>query len=151
MEAGPLDHKDKPGEYRQQVRAAVFGRVGAQGSPVASREKLVGDWLASFVGFQGQPKHAFAYRLTSDGRAVIEMTGEPASTENEWRLNEDGSFSLLVWIAAMPEYGLPDPSHEEQRMHLAALPDGRFVLWNGDSSLVQLLSPLQKDGDSAAD
>jgi hypothetical protein len=78
------------------------------------------------------------------------MTGQPPSTENEWRLNEDGSFSMLVWIAAMPEYGLPDPSHEEQRMHLAELPDGRFVLWNGDGSRVELLTPMQKDGDSAA-
>src|SRR5688572_21350626 len=108
MEVAPVDHKDKPGEHRQQVRAAVFSRVGAQGGPLDARDKLVGDWLVSFVGFQGEkPKQAFVYRLKSDGKAVIEMTGQPPSTENEWRLNEDGTFSVLVWIAAMPEYGLP--------------------------------------------
>jgi hypothetical protein len=36
-------------------------------------------------------------------------------------------------------------------MHLAALPDGRFIIWNGDSSLVELLSPLPDDDDSSAD
>jgi hypothetical protein len=152
MEDAPVDHKDTPGGYRQQVRANVLGRVGAQSSAVTSREKLVGDWLVSFVGFQGQePKQALVYRLTSDGKAAVEMTGQPPSKEDEWRLNDDGSFSMLVWVAAMPEYGLPDPTHEEQRMHLAALPDGRLVLWNGDGSLVKLLSPLQKDGRAAAE
>ena len=152
MDDAPVDHKDKPGEYRQRVRAGVLGRVGAQGSAVTSREKLVGDWLVSFVGFQGQePKQAFVYRLTADGKAVVEMTGQPPSTENQWRLNDDGSFSMLVSVAAMPEYGLPDPTHEEERMHLAALPDGRLVLWNGDGSLVKLLSPLQKDSHAAAE
>jgi hypothetical protein len=152
MEDAPVDHKDTPGEYRQRVRAAVLGRVGAQGSAVTSREKLVGGWLVSFVGFQGQnPKQTFVYRLTSDGKAAVEMAGQPPSTEDEWRLNDDGSFSMLVWVAAMPEYGLPDPTYEEVRMHLAALPDGRLVLWNGDGSLVKLLSPLQKDGRAATE
>ena len=151
MEAAPVDHKDNPGEYRKQVRAGVFDRLGAEGSRVDSREKLVGNWVVRFVGFQGaKPEQAFVYRLKSDGKATIEMTGQSPSTENEWRLNEDGSFSMFVWVAAMPEYGLPEPSHEEQRMHLAALTDGQFVLWNGDGSLVKLLSPLQ-DGDAAAD
>ena len=154
MEVGPVDHKDEPGEYRERVRAGVLGRVGAQGSAVTSREKLVGDWLVGFVGFQGQePKQAFVYRLTSDGKAVIEMTGQLASTENKWRLNEDGSFSMLVWIAAMPEYGLrpTQPMKKSGCTSAVPLPDGRFVLWNGDGSLVKLLSPLQKDGDAAAD
>jgi hypothetical protein len=152
MEIGPVDHKDRPGDYRQLVRAAVFSRVGAEGIAVASREKLVGDWLVSFVGLQGEKlKQVFVYRLKPDGKATIEMTGQPPSTENKWRLNKDGSFSMLHWTAAMPDYGLPDPTHEEVRMHLAALPERRFVLWNGDSSIVELLSPLQNNGGSAAD
>ncbi len=152
MEPVPVDHKDKPGKYRQQVRAGVFSRVGAQGRPVASREPLVGDWAVSFVGLHGEKlEQRFVYRLKPDGSAVIEMNPEPPSTENKWRLNEDGSFSMLVWVAAMPEYGLPDPCHEEERMHLAALPHGRFVLWNGDGSLVELLSPLPDGGNAAAD
>jgi hypothetical protein len=71
------------------------------------------------------------------------MHGLAPSTENEWRLNEDGSFSMFVWVAAMTEYEPPDPTHEEVRMHVAALTDRRIVLWNGDGSLVKLLSPLQ--------
>jgi hypothetical protein len=145
VEAAPVDHKDEPGEYRQQVRAAVFDRAGVQGRPVASRDELVGDWLVSFVGSHGtSPKPTLVYRLRSDGGAVIERDGEPPSAENQWRLNDDGSFSLLVCTAAMPEHELPEPTHEERRMHAAVLPGQCIVLWNGDGSLVELLSPVHR-------
>src|SRR5688500_6750540 len=128
MESAPIDHKDEPGVYRDAIRSNVLDRIGARGEPVASRDQLIGDWRVSFVGMRGETSGpTFVYRLSSTGRAVVEMPGQPPSGNDRWRLNADGSFSLLVWCAAMPEYGLPEPTHEEERMHAAVLPGGRFV------------------------
>lgn len=143
MEPAPIDHMDTPGEYRQQVRAGVFGRMGTPGRAVGDRKELLGDWDVGFVGLAGgEPEPAFVYRLRPDGGAVVEMPGQPPSL-GEWRLNPDGTFSLLTWCPADPEFGMPEPQLDEDRRHLAALPNGRLVTWNGDGSLVLLLSPRQ--------
>lgn len=143
MEPAPIDHKDAPGEYRQLVRAGVFARVGGSGRAVADRGELIGDWDVAFVGpAGGESEPAFVYRLRPDGGATLEMAGQPPSA-GEWRLNPDGTFSLLMWCPADPEFGMPEPQLDEDRRHLAALPHGRLVAWNGDGSSVLLLSPRQ--------
>lgn len=141
-EPAPIDHKDEPGEYRSRVRTGVFTRVGCPGLPVASRDQLVGSWDVAFVGLGPAPTPMFVYHLRGDGTAAIEMAGqaEPPSAA-EWRLNADGTFSLLRWCPADPEFGMPEPQLDEDRRHLAALADGRLVMWNGDGSSVLLLSP----------
>lgn len=150
MASAPIDHKDEPGEYRQRVRSNVFDRVGVRGEPVASADQFVGSWRVHFVGMRGETSgQSSVYRLSTGGRAVVESAGQPPAENDRWRLNADGSVSWLVWCAAMPEYGLPEPTYQEQRMHAAALSDGRLVLWNGDGSLVKLLSPLQPGGHPA--
>jgi hypothetical protein len=148
----PVDHKDTPGEYRSAVRSGVFKRVGEVGTGLTSREQLIGDWTARFVGMHGETLgKPIVYRLRPDGQAIIEMEGQPPSTRNEWRLNADGTFSLMVWCDAMPKYGLLEPTLEEGRMHAVALESGSFVLWNGDGSLVILLSRSAGGGGPAAD
>jgi hypothetical protein len=139
-----IDHKDQPGQYRAAVRAGVFVAVGAEGAAPASAEFFVGKWLMHFVG-TGVPSPTRVYRLLPDGRVVIETLRQPPSNRDKWQLNADGTFSLSTWCQAMPEYGLPHPSYEVERFHAAVFPDGRFVLWNGDGSLVMLFSPQRDD------
>jgi hypothetical protein len=146
-EYDPVDHKDAPGDYRSAVRSGVFQRVGAAGAAVLSREQIVGDWTVSFVGVHGEKRgKPTVYRFRPDGQAIIEMEGQPPSTRNEWRLNVDGTFSLMVWCDAMPKYGLLEPGLEEDRMHLAVIEGGSLVLWNGDGSLVKMLSRHSEGG-----
>ena len=141
-EASPIDHKDEPGEYRAQVRAAVFGRVGGTGQPVTSEEQLVGSWDVVVVGPAGPlPGPAFVYRLGGEGDSVVEVVGQSEKpSAGEWRLNPDATFSLLTWCPPDPEFGIDDPQLDEDRRHVAALADGRVVMWNGDGSLVLLLA-----------
>ncbi len=141
--ASPIDHKDEAGEYRAQVRAAVFGRAGETGQPVTSREQLVGSWDAVVVGLAGPlPVPAFVYRLGGGGDSVVEVVGQSGTpSAGEWRLNPDATFSLLTWCPPQPEYGIDDPQLDEDRRHVAALADGRVVMWNGDGSLVLMLAP----------
>lgn len=152
MDYEPIDHKDRPGEYRSEVRLSVFHRVGSTGANVTSRQQIVGGWAVNRVDLRGG-KHGkpILYRLRADGQAIIEMEARPPSTRNEWRLNGDGTFSLMVWCEALPEDGLPLPTLEEIRMHAAALENGKLLLWNGDGSLVMLLSRAAGDGVSGAD
>lgn len=142
-EPAPIDHKDEPGEYRRQVRDGVFSRVGVPGQPVNDGRQLVGVWDVYFVwldGPQGEPM--FVYRLDKGGTATVKATdSQDAPSSGEWRLNQDGTFSLLTWCPADPEFGIPEPQLDEDRRHIAALPEGRLVVWNGDGSSVLLLSP----------
>jgi hypothetical protein len=152
MAAEPIDHKDRPGTYRSEVRSAVFQRVGAAGSRISSREQIVGDWGVNFVGRHGEKLgKQTVYRFRPDGQAVIEMEGQPPSTRNEWRLNADGSFSLMLWYDATPKYGILEAGREELRLHPAILEGGNVVLWNGDGSLVKLLCCQAGEGISGAD
>jgi hypothetical protein len=151
QEPSPIDHMDEPGEYREQVRAGVFSRFGVLGRPVEDCGHLAGAWDVYFVSLVGpDPNPAFLYRLDEGGRAALEMIGQPGPpTAGEWRLNPDGTFSLVQWCPHLPELGILEPQLEEDRRHVAALPDGRLVAWNGDGSSVLLLSPRQERGDPA--
>jgi hypothetical protein len=117
---------------------------------VTSVEQIAGDWVMTFVGMHGEKRgKPTVYRFRQSGHAIIQVEGQPASTRNEWRLNANGTFSLMIWCDAMPKYGLLEPTREEARMHAAVLNGGDIVLWNGDGSLVKLLSRLAAGGVSA--
>jgi hypothetical protein len=135
---------DEPGEYRSKVRKEVWKRVGMRGQAVSSRDDLVGSWDAAVDTSFGKlpPEPAFVYHLRADGSCVIETTtgGKTHQNTGKWRLNEDGTFSLLLWCAPDPEFGIEEPQLDEDRRHIAALADGRLVMWNGDSSLLVILS-----------
>jgi hypothetical protein len=141
-EPAPIDHKDETGEYRDQVRAGVFSRVEAPGQPVASRDQVAGSWDVAFVGLGPAPTPMFVYHLREDGKATIEVVAQAGLTSvGEWRLNPDGTFSLLTRYPPDPALGIDEPQTEDDRRHVAALPGGRLVMWNGDGSLTLLLSP----------
>jgi hypothetical protein len=137
-DAGPVDNKDKPGEYRERVRQDVFRRVGAIGAPITSAQQVVGDWAVHSIGVRGERRVAgFSLRLEPNGHAVIAHPQRSPSPHDEWRVNQDGSFSLIEWCPPMPQYGITEPQLEEIRRHAAVLPDGSVVIWNGDASVVE--------------
>ena len=137
-EATPIDHKDEPGDYRRGVREYVIQRTGASGSPVADRRELVGEWIGTALS---TGRALFAYGFRDDETATFgSADGTWPSAEGEWRLNRDGTLSLLEPCAADAEFGIEDSQLVEERRHLAALDDGRLVTWNGDGSLVIVLS-----------
>jgi len=137
-EPPPIDHKDEPGEYRRAVREHVIRRAGGSGRPVADRSELVGEWVGSALS---TGKAIFAYGFRDDGTATFgSADGSWPAAEGEWRLNADGALSLLEPCAYDAEFGIEDSQLVEERRHLAALDDGRFVMWNGDGSLVIVLS-----------
>lgn len=145
-----IDHKDEYGEYRDRVRKAVLREVGmqGQGESIASRDQLVGWWDSTGNPSleQQPPETDSVYHLQSDGGCLVKtIIGERIFEENgRWRLNDDGTFSLL--FADPPDPSVPGLEHgatEERRYFLLGLPDGRRVLWNGDGSHVELLSPRE--------
>jgi hypothetical protein len=138
-EPRPAGVIDAPAACSDEVRTAVLGRFGS-GAPLARAEELVGAWDVAFGRSQAAAP-AFVYRLRDDGTSEVEVVdGAVGPTAGHWSLNYDGTFSLLTWCAPMPELGVPDWGMDEARFHLAALPDGRRVIWNGDGSQVLVLS-----------
>ncbi|MGC1276093.1 MAG: hypothetical protein WBC44_20510 [Planctomycetaceae bacterium] len=142
IEPNPIDHKDEVGDYRHRVREYVFERAGGTGHPVSDPAELVGEWDVTFLGVGQSGVLALVYHLRADGSATVEPSdGSWPASSDEWRLNQDGTFSLLTWCPADPDYGIDEPQLDEDRRHLAALADGRLVTWNGDGSSAFLLTP----------
>jgi hypothetical protein len=143
-----IDHKDEPGEYRDKVREGVWKRIGMQGQAVTSRDELVGSWDVAVDTSFGKvpPEPMFVYHLRTDGSSVIETTagGKTHQDTGKWRLNDDGMFSLLTWCPPAPEFGIDEPQLDEDRRHVAALTDGRLVMWNGDGSFLLVLCQRSK-------
>jgi hypothetical protein len=144
-EPRPIDHRDEPGEYRARVREGVLKRVGMQGQPVANRDALIGSWeVAMDTSFgKAPPQPLSVYHLRADGGCDIETTtgGRKHRDTGRWRLNDDGTFTLL--IDCRPDPTTPGVEHgavDESRYFLLGLPDGRRVLWDGDGSLLLVLS-----------
>ena len=140
-----IDHKDRPGEYRNAIFDAVQQELGFTGIGPTDGQSLVGDWVYRFhvpgAGTEGEP---FAYKsFHSDGSAPARaVDGTWDSPRNRWKLNDDGSYSDLSYIDAMPEYGIEEPGHTEERYHILFDGADRFVLFNGDGSLIQVFDRL---------
>ena len=145
----PIDHEDEREEHCRELREHVFARVGARGTAIASPQQMVAEWVVRFVGFRGEKQEpAYSIRLESSGHAVLEYPERPPSPEDKWRVNSDGSFSLIFWCPPMPEYGIEEPQLDEMRKHAAVLPDGCVLMWNDDASVVEQWSPRQgRPGD----
>lgn len=144
-EPAPIDHMDEPGEYRARIRESVQQRIGNRGEPVKDRTELIGDWDVSYDRwFEKLPtKLAFIYHLHADGTLLIETLVDDRRLEDfgQWRLNSDGTFSEVIECLPDPTIpGMENGAIDESRFHLLGLRDGRRVLWNGDGSLVLLLS-----------
>lgn len=145
-----IDHKDEYGEYRDRVREGVLKELGVQGQgdPIASRNQMIGWWDSSVNPSleQQPPETDFVYHLRADGSCLVKtIVGERSFEEvGQWRLNDDGTFSFIFIDPPDPSVpGLENGGGEENRRFLLGLPDGRRVLWNGDGSHRELLSPRE--------
>jgi hypothetical protein len=135
-----IDHKDEPGAYRQKVREGVEKRMGVQGQAVKSGDELIGSWD---VAPETTKEPAFVYHLRQDGNCVIETIAEGGRHQDtgKWRLNADGTLTLVTEIPPDPSIpGLEKGAEEENKYFLLSLRDGRRVMWNGDGSLLLVLS-----------
>jgi hypothetical protein len=144
-EPAAIDQKEEPGEYRDRVRAGVIQRVGVQGQPVTSRDELVGSWdVAADTSFgKLPPAPMFVFHLHADGGCIMEtiVGGRTQRDTGRWRLNDDCTFTLLTDCPPDPSTpGLEGGAVDESRYFLLGLSDGRRALWNGDGSLLLLLS-----------
>jgi hypothetical protein len=144
-EPSAIDHKDEPGEYRARVREGVLRRVGMEGQPLTSRDQLVGSWDVAADTSMGKlpPEPMAVYHLRPNGSCLIETTirGRTHRDSGKWRLNGDGTFTLLMDCAPDPSTpGLEQGAVDASRYFILGLPDGRHVLWNGDGSLLLVLS-----------
>jgi hypothetical protein len=137
-----IDHKDESGEYRESVLHDVLSLFEAAASPVSNRSEMVGTWRLlpppddSFPDFP-----VIHYEFLESGEWKSTSRGSPSDPRNKWRLNEDGTLSLLRWTPC-PHGIRGEPGHEEQRLFVRALADGQRVLWNGDGSLIKVLQPV---------
>jgi hypothetical protein len=144
-EPRPIDHRDEPGEYREKVREGVIKRIGIPGQPVTNRDDLIGSWdVAADTSFGKLPPEPMSvYHLRADGSCVTETTTGTRTHRDtgKWRLNDDGTFSHLTVFPPDPSTpGLEKGAVEDNRYFLLGLADGRRVLWNGDGSLLLVLS-----------
>ena len=143
-----IDAKDEPGAYRAQIRDNVMRRVGMHGEPVSDRSLLIGFWDVTVDMSMGHlpPEPFGAYNLKFDGSCDIETAigDQMLKSTAWWRLNADGTFSLFVSCSPDPSVpALENGAIDEQRYFLMRMPDGRQALWNGDGSVLLLLSPKE--------
>jgi hypothetical protein len=155
-EPAPIDIKDEPGEYRARVRESIQERIGMRGEPIKDRNDLVGDWDVAYDRWFEKlpPKLVFVYHMQADGTLSIEtlLDGRRLQDSGWWKLNSDGTFTKLISCPPDPSIpGLENGAIDDSRYHLLGLADGRRVIWNGDGSLVLILSPQKSKANPHKD
>jgi hypothetical protein len=122
-------------KYAEIRLMAIVQRTGSAVTPLTSPKDLLGAWEMRFAGPLGGPEVQRRYEFTSDGSANV---GDEVW---QWELRPDGMLSFHVPIAPVP--GIPGleegTTSEEVRLAFKAA-DGRVVLSNEDTSVIQLLS-----------
>ena len=143
--SAPIDEKDEPGKYRAGVRHSIEQRFGV-GTRLSDSSAMVGNWDASFDRSYAQlpPKPFCIYEFQKNGKCTIGVVGGAIPPgEGTWRVNPDGTFTILHVVPPDPTVtGLENGAIEEVRQHAMLLSDGRCVLWNGDASVVQVLTKV---------
>ena len=139
MNGVEIDHKDEVGEYRSSVFTEIEQTFGFQGQPPADKKYFEGEWVVSF-GHSGQRE---GFEVASHQKFLENGVAEYRSTDgthevlnNCWVLNGDVSFSVWDYVAPMPEYGIDESTHSEERFHALVKDQDEFVLFNGDGSMV---------------
>ncbi len=138
-----IDNKDEPGEYRAAVFDQVQNELGFSGEPPSGPAIFLGDWVTvtQIHGLRPtEPVPPSAVRsFLEDGTTPLKaVDGSFEYTKDRWVLNDDGSFSIWAFVEPMPEYGIFEPMHSEDRYHVIMNGSDKFVLFNGDGSLMML-------------
>lgn len=106
--------------------------VGTRITPVASPADLLGQWDMRFAGPTGSDRVQWSYVFEPDGSVAV------ANEQWRWKLNEDGTLSLIVSLPPGPATDVAEDSEELVFPFQAA--DGRIILANDDTSVVEVLT-----------
>ena len=136
-----IDHKDKPGEFRDAVLDDIRQSLGSIGSEPTNAEFFLGDWKCGSLhpSLPEKFKPSTYQSFRSDGSAPEKaIDGSFDNPKDRWVLNDDIGFSLFTYVEPMPEYGIDEPTFCEDRYHVLIEHQNRFVLFNGDGSIVRV-------------
>jgi hypothetical protein len=128
-------------KYAEMRLKAIAQRAGADVTPLTSPNDLFGTWQMRFAGPVGGPDVQRWYEFTSDGNVNVD------DEHWEWKLEPSGVLSFYVPIAPVPGIpGLEEGTTSEEVMLAFKAADGRIVLSNDDTSLIELLSKAARPG-----
>lgn len=138
----PIDHKDSDPEYRGLVRKNVESIVGEPLLEVVDRQLLVGRWQVTFPAVPSLNQNPAIYEFQEDGTFSTSYGPEDEEHPSHWRVERGEAMLKTTWCPPIPEYEIEEGTYSGETYHCAWLASGRFVLWNGDDSAVQLFSPI---------
>jgi len=67
--------------------------------------------------------------------------------QDRWVFHEDKSLSIWTYINPMPEYGIDEPTYQEDRFHALKMNEKKFVLFNGDASIIMIFAKFNVAGE----
>lgn len=120
-------------DYAKQRHQVLEQHAGAALTPLRNASALVGRWEMRFGGPLGSDAVQWVYDFKRDGQLVI---GDDSG--GKWQLHNDGLLSLWFPYEADPAFDLEAGLTEESRLAFSTN-DGRVVLSNDDTSVVELL------------
>jgi hypothetical protein len=122
-------------EYAKLRVQAIEQHAGSAVTPVRSPDDFIGAWEMRFGGPVGSDQVQWVYEFSRDGKVKV---GYETWT---WKLNNDGTLSFFVTTPPDPTIpGLEDGGSTEEMRYPFKAKDGRLVLSNEDTSVIELLS-----------
>lgn len=124
--------------YAKARAEAVSKYAGSPVTPIRSADDFIGAWEMRFGGPVGSDKVEWVYEFSRDGNVTV------GGRETwRWKLSADGTLSFFVTIPPDPKApGLEDGASSEEVRHPFKAADGRIVLSNEDTSVIELLSKV---------
>lgn len=132
----PIDHKDSDPEYRVAVRRVVETVLGSKLVDIDSAEALLGEWDRTCPSLPGFESQRFSYQADGTFRSLHDMEDSPPG---KWSI-ENGAYTETTWGAPIPEYGIHEGTWNPETYHCACTESGGIAIWNGDGSLLLLLT-----------
>ena len=122
-------------DYTTLRTKAVEQYAGSPITPIRSADEFVGAWEMRFGGPVGSDEIQWVYKFSRDGKVKV------GDETWKWKLNQDGTLSLFVTVTPDPDTpGLENGATSEELRHPFKTKDGRIVLSNEDTSIIELLS-----------
>lgn len=134
----PIDHKDSDPDYRAAVRSGIEDILHSRLSEVADAEVFVGEWQRTCPRLPNRPAQGFTYLADGTFQAPYDREDSP---RGRWAF-EQGVYTEITWGAPSPEYGILEGTWNPTMYHCAMTEAGEIAIWNGDGSLLLLLTRL---------
>jgi hypothetical protein len=139
----PVDHKESDVEYVAQVRAGVSKRIGFELLPISDPAVFVGRWRSSLRrNRNADAKYDLEHLPSGELRFAGSKPDLSQRKPDKWQLQHD-AYVQTTWVRPMPEYGIEKGTWNEEAYRCAQTADGQIVYWNGDGSLVVVLTRVE--------